>query len=102
MVVAGGVDGCIYVYCCRTMKSVKSFKALSKQITSLAFHPTKPYVLLSSYDYLIKLLDWENGWNFTIKFKEEHSDSVLQVVFNPEDAQDFASVSKDGKIKVCI
>ena len=99
-IVAGGGDGRIYVYSYNTMKKVKVFKALSEQITSLAIHPTKPYVLSASYDFVIKLWDWENGWKCTRIFNEEHSSSVMQLVFNPMDPNAFASVSMDKTIKI--
>ncbi|XP_062197393.1 uncharacterized protein LOC133900323 isoform X2 [Phragmites australis] len=99
-VVAGDGDGCIHVYNYNKAERVQKFKALSEQITSLAIHPTEPYVLSASYDFEIKLWDWENDWNSTRKFEEEHSDSVMQVVFNAKDAKAFASVSKDKSLKI--
>jgi coatomer subunit beta' len=101
-IVAGGGDGRIYVYSYNTMKRVKSFRALSNQITSLAIHPTEPYVLSASYDLVIKMWDWENGWKSTRKFEDAHSSSVMQIAFNPNDAKAFASVSKDYTLKVCV
>ncbi|KAL6868108.1 hypothetical protein ACP4OV_014953 [Aristida adscensionis] len=98
-IVAGGGDGRIYVYSYVTMKRVQSFKALSNQITSLAIHPTEPYVLSASYDHVIKLWDRGYGWKSTRKYGE-HSSSVMQVVFNPKDAKAFASVSKDKTVKI--
>lgn len=99
-IVAGGGDGRIYVYSYNTMKRVKVFKALSEQITSLAIHPTKPYVLSASYDLVIKLWDWENGWKCSRIFNEEHSSSVMQIAFNPMGTNAFASVSMDKTIKI--
>ncbi|KAJ1253750.1 hypothetical protein BS78_K198400 [Paspalum vaginatum] len=99
-VIAGGGDGRIYVYSYNTMKRVKSFKALSNQITSLAIHPTKPCVLSASYDLEIKMWDSENGWKSTRKFEVEHSSSVMQVAFNPKDVKAFATISKDKTIKI--
>lgn len=99
-IVAGGGDGQIYVYSYNTMKIVTSFDALSNQVTSLAVHPTQPYVLSTSYDLIIKMWDWENGWKCTRVFKEEHSSSVMQVAFNPKDTTVFTSVSKDLTLKI--
>ncbi|XP_066380644.1 uncharacterized protein [Miscanthus floridulus] len=99
-IVAGGGDGRIYVYSYNTMKRVKSFRALSNQITSLAIHPTEPYVLSASYDLVIKMWDWENGWKSTRKFEDAHSSSVMQIAFNPNDVKAFASVSKDYTLKI--
>ncbi|KAF8711321.1 hypothetical protein HU200_029348 [Digitaria exilis] len=80
---------------------VKKFKAHNSQLTSFAFHPTKPYLLSASYDRTIKLLDWGSGWNKEPKLRfEEHKDSVTKVVFNPEDAKDYASASRDGTLKI--
>ncbi|CAL4988699.1 unnamed protein product [Urochloa decumbens] len=99
-IVAGGGDGRIYVYNYKTMKRVKSFKALSNQITCLGIHPTEPYVLAASYDLVIKMWNWENGWKLIRKFEDEHSSSVMQVAFNPKDVKSFASVSKDKTFKI--
>lgn len=101
---AGGSDDAyMYVYSCNTWEMVKKFKAHNSQLTSFAFHPTKPYLLSASYDRTIKLLDWGSGWNKEPKLRfEEHKDSVTKVVFNPEDAKDYASASRDGTLKVCI
>uniref|UniRef100_A0A0D9XQH3 Protein kinase domain-containing protein n=1 Tax=Leersia perrieri TaxID=77586 RepID=A0A0D9XQH3_9ORYZ len=99
-IVAGGGDGRIFVYNYDTMKKVTSFKALSNQITSLAIHPTQPYVLSASYDLIIKLWDWENDWKCSRVFKEEHQSSVMQIAFNPRDTTVFASVSKDKTLKI--
>jgi len=101
-VVAGGGDHCIHVYNYNGMNIVKKFKALTEQITSLAVHPTEPYILSASYDFKIKLLNWENGWRPAQKFREEHSNSVMQVTFNAKDTRMFGTVSKDMTLKVCI
>ncbi|KAM0850648.1 hypothetical protein ACQ4PT_052936 [Festuca glaucescens] len=99
-IVAGGCDYCIYVFDYNTMKKVHSFEALTEQITSLAIHPTKDYVLASSYDFEIGLWDWENGWESVQSFEDAHSDSVTQVAFDPKDNNAFASVSEDGTTKI--
>jgi WD40 repeat protein len=41
-------------------------------------HPVLPYVLTSSDDMLIKLWDWDKGWNCVQVF-EGHSHYVMQV-----------------------
>lgn len=99
-IVAGGGVGRIYVYSYNTMKRVESFKALSNQVTSLAIHPTKPYVLAASYDLVIKLWDWGSAWKCSRIFEQEHSSSVMQVAFNPKDTNAFASVSKNKTLKI--
>ena len=101
-ILAGGGDACIYVYSYDTWKMVKTFQAHNNQITSLAIHPTEPYVLSASYDLVIKMWDWENGWKSTRKFEDAHSSSVMQIAFNPNDVKAFASVSKDYTLKVCV
>jgi WD40 repeat protein len=40
------------------------------------------------------------GWNCTQIF-EGHSHYVMQVIFNPKDANTFASASLDRTVKVC-
>lgn len=62
-------------------------------------HPTLPYVLTCSDDMLIKLWDWDKGWQCTQIF-EGHSHYVMQLVFNPKDTNTFASASLDRTIKV--
>jgi len=100
-IVAGGCDGYIYVFDCNnTMKKVHSFEALTEQITSLAIHPTKPYVLSASYDFEIGLWEWTNGWKSVQKFKNAHSGSVTQIAFDPKDDNAFASASMDGTVKI--
>lgn len=47
----------------------------------------------------IKLWDWDKGWQNTITY-EGHSHYVMMVVFNPKDANTFASASLDKTIKV--
>lgn len=98
--VAGDSDGIIYVYNYETDEKVRSFEAHEGDITSLAVHPTDPLVISSSDDHLIKIWDWEKGWE-CIRTLEGHSDTVVQVVFNPVDTDSFASASLDQTIKVC-
>ena len=99
--VAGDYAGFIYVYNYNTMHKVRSFRAGGTHITSLAVHPTQPYVLSSSNDHQIKLWDWQKGWNCTRIFKG-HKDIVWQVMFNPKDSNTFASVSDDQHVKVVL
>ena len=65
----------------------------------MAVHPTQPFLLTSSDDMLIKLWDWDQGWMCTQVF-EGHTHYVMQVVFNPKDANTFASASLDHTVKV--
>ena len=75
------------------------FEAHSDYIRSMAVHPTQPFLLTSSDDMLIKLWDWDQGWMCTQVF-EGHTHYVMQVVFNPKDANTFASASLDHTVKV--
>ena len=92
--VAGDGDGIIYVYSYDTDEKVTSIEAHEGNIRSLVVHPTDPLVLSSSDDHLIKIWDWEKGWE-CIRTLEGHSDTVMQVVFNPVDTDSFASASLD-------
>lgn len=74
-------------------------EAHSDYIRSIAVHPTQPFVLSSSDDMLIKLWDWEKGWQNTMVF-EGHTHYVMQIVFNPKDPNTFASASLDKSVKV--
>lgn len=80
-------------------KKVRTFEAHSDYIRSVAVHPTLPYVLTSSDDMLIKLWDWDRGWQCAQVF-EGHSHYVMQVAFNPKDTNTFASASLDRTVKV--
>ncbi|PPE02530.1 hypothetical protein GOBAR_DD00424 [Gossypium barbadense] len=98
-VVAGADDMFIRVYNYNTMDKVKVFEAHTDYIRCVAVHPTRPYILSSSDDMLIKLWDWEKGWACTQIF-EGHSHYVMQVTFNPKDTNTFASASLDRTIKI--
>jgi coatomer subunit beta' len=98
-IVAGGDDKFIRVYNYKTLEKIKEFEAHEDYIRCVAVHPTLPYVLSASDDKLIKLWDWEKGWECTQIF-EGHSHYVMQVAFNPKDTLSFASSSLDGTIKV--
>lgn len=97
--ICGADDMFIRVYNYNTMDKVKTFEAHTDYIRSIAVHPTLPCILSSSDDMLIKLWDWDKGWNCTQIF-EGHSHYVMQVIFNPKDANTFASASLDRTVKV--
>ncbi|KAM0924348.1 hypothetical protein ACQ4PT_004972 [Festuca glaucescens] len=100
--VAGDRNGGIHVYSYDQNDHVKSFDAHDSSITTLAVHPAHPLILSSSSeddDHLIKLWDWDNGWNCTRTFKG-HTDRVTEVICNPEDEDSFASASWDGTVKI--
>ncbi|XP_037410817.1 uncharacterized protein LOC119274251 isoform X2 [Triticum dicoccoides] len=95
----GDWDGYIHVHDCMTMKRVKEFKAHDDWVTSFAVHPSQPFVLSASNDKLIKLWNWEKGWE-CIRTFTGHSSSVKQVKFNPHDANTFVSASNDRTVKI--
>ncbi|VAH68243.1 unnamed protein product [Triticum turgidum subsp. durum] len=99
--VAGTSDGVIHVYNYdNKIQKLRSFRAASDCfITSMAVHPTHPYVLSSAHRDM-KLWDWDNGWDCTQSFVQEHSDTIQQVAFNPVDSNIFASASDDHTVKV--
>jgi coatomer subunit beta' len=101
----GSHDGSIHVYKYKNkMKKVTSFKHhMGSVVTSLAVHPTHPYVLVACQSH-IQLWDWDQSW-FSwkcIQTFEGHSEDVYEVAFNPEDTNSFASVSADRTIKVFL
>ncbi|GJN07185.1 hypothetical protein PR202_ga24991 [Eleusine coracana subsp. coracana] len=97
--VAGDGDGTIYVYSYETDEEVTSIEAHEGDVTSLAVHPTSPFLLSSSDDRMIKLWDWEKGWEYSKTF-EGHTNRVTQVIFNPVDTDSFVSASLDRTIRI--
>ena len=82
------------------MEKIKEIKeAHSDYIRCIEIHPSRPFMLSSSDDMLIKLWDWENGWQCTQVF-EGHAHYVMQVCFNPKDPNTFASASLDRTVKI--
>ena len=98
-IVCGSDDMQIRVYNYNTMERLRTFEAHTDYIRSLAIHPTLPYLLSSSDDMLIKLWDWDKGWE-CIQVFEGHTHYVMQVEFNPKDANTFASASLDRSVKI--
>ncbi|KAM3215253.1 hypothetical protein ACQJBY_067310 [Aegilops geniculata] len=83
------------------LEKVTSFRAHDYRdhaLCSLDVHPTQPYVL-SGRGRQIKLWDWDQDWNCIQTF-EEHSYSIRELKFNPEDTNSFASASHDYTVKV--
>lgn len=91
-VVSGDSKGRIRVYIYFDGSEVKKFKAHGGAVRSLAVHPTRPFLLSSSDDCLIKIWDWDNGWICTREYWA-HWSAVRQVTFRPMDTDTFASVS---------
>ena len=98
-IVVGADDMHLRVYNYNTMEKVKVFEAHTDYIRSIAVHPTLPCFLTSSDDMLIKLWDWEKGFQCANVY-EGHSHYVMQVLFSPKDSNTFASASLDRTIKV--
>jgi coatomer subunit beta' len=82
-----------------SVDKINKFYGHTGAVTSLAVHPTEPFVLSASVDKQIKLWDWDNGWK-RIRIFKGHKYRVHQVVFNPRKSSTFASVSVDGTILV--
>nr|XP_051205719.1 uncharacterized protein LOC127319780 isoform X1 [Lolium perenne] len=98
--VTGDVQGYIHVYSYEKVDKLQSFRGHTTNVTSLAVHPSEPLVLSASFDGLIKLWNWEAGWQ-CIRTFEGHSGRVYRVKFNPRTAGNtFASHSEDSTIKM--
>ncbi|EMS52657.1 Coatomer subunit beta'-2 [Triticum urartu] len=97
---AGADDGFIHVctYGTEIVQQITSFRAGSSSVTAMTIHPTQPYVLSSAYESPIRLWNWEEGWQCTRTFDDEHSGTVRQITFNPKDANCFASASEDQTV----
>nr|XP_051206664.1 uncharacterized protein LOC127321678 isoform X2 [Lolium perenne] len=98
--VTGDGQGYIHVYSYEKAEKLRKFRAHTKNVASLAVHPSEPLVLSASWDKLIKLWNWEASWQ-CIRTFQGHSDIVWQVKFNPRTAGNtFASCSEDSTIKM--
>eukprot|EP00760_Papus_ankaliazontas_P031065 PhM_4_TR5174/c1_g1_i1/m.27073/K17302/COPB2, SEC27; coatomer subunit beta' len=97
--ICGSDDMHCRVFNYNTMEKVTQFEAHQDYIRSIAVHDQLPYVLTSSDDMTIKLWDWSKNWANTKMF-EGHSHYVMSVVFNPKDANTFASAALDHTVKV--
>ncbi|VAH99958.1 unnamed protein product [Triticum turgidum subsp. durum] len=106
--VVGDGHGYIYVYDSTDSKlpEVEKFSAYDKKsVNSLAAHPTKPYLLLSSSSFSrnIKLWDSSENWkfqNFKVKPEDTYYVGVHSVKFNPRDTNTFACVTDEDRVKV--
>jgi coatomer subunit beta' len=97
----GTSDGFVQVCSYGTrIQQITSFRASKSSLTSIAIHPTEPYVLSSAEDSSIKLWNWDKGWECTQTYEDEHSRTIRQVIFNPKDTDTFASASSDHTVKV--
>ncbi|XP_044355355.1 uncharacterized protein [Triticum aestivum] len=101
-IITGDGNGVIHVYSYDQNQHDKTLDAQDSCITTLVVHPTQPFVLSLSDDEddpLIKLWDWDRGWACTREFRG-HTNKVMQVTFNPENKDCFASASCDGTVKI--
>eukprot|EP01135_Chromosphaera_perkinsii_P010787 Nk52_evm4s2226 gene=Nk52_evmTU4s2226 len=98
-VIAGADDHHLRVYNYNTLEKTATFEAHSDYIRCLAVHPSQPYVISSSDDMLIKLWDWEKGWQCSQVY-EGHTHFIMTVKFNPKDTNTFASACMDRTVKV--
>jgi coatomer subunit beta' len=98
--VFGDDKGYIHVYSYEKAEKLHNFRGHASWVNSLAVHPSEPLVLSASEDKLIKLWNWEAGWQ-CIRTFEGHARTVHQVKFNPQTAGNtFASCSFDDTMKV--
>jgi coatomer subunit beta' len=100
-VVIGNSDGSILVLMCPSLEKLEEFKAQPDGITSLAVHPTRPFLLSCTGNRNpMRLWDWSRGWSCTTMFVV--TKPVLQVMFNPKHSTTFASLHMNASIMVCI
>ncbi|VAI68022.1 unnamed protein product [Triticum turgidum subsp. durum] len=106
--VVGDGRGYIYVYDYTNteLHMVNKFRAHDKKsVSSLAAHPTEPYLLSSStIGTNIKAWDWSKNWkkfqNFDTKPEIAYYNGVRSVKLNPRDTNTFACVTFCDGVKV--
>nr|XP_051206697.1 probable LRR receptor-like serine/threonine-protein kinase At1g53430 isoform X4 [Lolium perenne] len=98
--VFGDTLGYIGVYSYIKKEKLHNFRGHASCVNSLVVHPSEPLVLSASHDELVKLWNWEAGWQCIRTFKG-YSGPVYQVKFDPQTAGNtFASCSIDFTIKI--
>ncbi|KAI6042200.1 WD40-repeat-containing domain protein [Pisolithus marmoratus] len=97
--VAGSDDFQLRVFNYNTHEKVTSFEAHPDYIRCLAVHPSASIVLTGSDDMTIKAWDWDKQWK-CIQVYEGHSHYVMNIAFNPKDANTFASACLDRTVKM--
>jgi len=92
--VMGNSDGSILVRMCPTLDHVTEFKAHPSNVTALEVHPTRPFLLSTSNEQVLKLWDWKHNWRCIRIF--EVNVSVRYMMFNPRDANAFITAHANG------
>ncbi|KIJ98527.1 hypothetical protein K443DRAFT_207234 [Laccaria amethystina LaAM-08-1] len=97
--VAGSDDFQLRVFNYNTHEKVAAFEAHPDYIRCLTVHPTASIVLTGSDDMSIKAWDWEKGWK-NIQIYEGHTHYIMNLAFNPKDANTFVSACLDRTVKM--
>ncbi|SCZ92621.1 BZ3500_MvSof-1268-A1-R1_Chr5-2g08039 [Microbotryum saponariae] len=108
--ICGSDDFHLRVFNYNTGEKVTALEAHPDYIRCLAVHPTQSLVLTGSDDMTIKLWDWEKGWKCIQVSPRVHTDRptafsghthyIMNLSFNPKDANTFASACLDRTVKV--
>ncbi|KAG8219095.1 coatomer WD associated region-domain-containing protein [Butyriboletus roseoflavus] len=97
--IAGSDDFQLRVFNYNTHEKIVSFEAHPDYIRCLAVHPTASIVLTGSDDMTIKAWDWDKQWK-CIQVHEGHTHYIMNITFNPKDANTFASACLDRTVKM--
>ncbi|KDR84450.1 hypothetical protein GALMADRAFT_237319 [Galerina marginata CBS 339.88] len=97
--VAGSDDFQLRVFNYNTHEKVAAFEAHPDYIRCLTVHPTASIVLTGSDDMTIKAWDWDKGWK-NIQIYEGHTHYIMNLAFNPKDANTFVSACLDRTVKM--
>ncbi|KAF8187171.1 coatomer protein [Pholiota molesta] len=97
--VAGSDDFQLRVFNYNTHEKVAAFEAHPDYIRCLTVHPTASIVLTGCDDMTIKAWDWDKGWK-NIQTYEGHTHYIMNLAFNPKDANTFVSACLDRTVKM--
>ena len=97
--ICGADDKQIRVYNYNTGQKIKEFQAHNDYIRSIDVHSSKPLFISCSDDRLIHCWDWSQDFQLVHTYSG-HTDFVMQVVFDPKNPANFASVSLDNTAKI--
>ncbi|KAF5321445.1 hypothetical protein D9619_000081 [Psilocybe cf. subviscida] len=97
--IAGSDDFQLRVFNYNTHEKVASFEAHPDYIRCMTVHPSASIVLTGSDDMTIKAWDWEKGWK-NIQVYEGHTHYIMNLAFNPKDANTFVSACLDRTVKM--